>query len=71
MGRAALGQASSGTWLGAQGQKGWWRHARMTVAHVAAALNLAFGPLVSVTPHRTRLEDWQNATHMEPQMDDL
>lgn len=33
----------------------------MTVVHVAAALNLAFGPFISVTPCRTRLEDWQNA----------
>lgn len=56
-----LGKARSGTWLSVQGQKGWWHHAHMTVVHVAAALNLAFGPFISVTPCRTRLEDWQNA----------
>lgn len=36
----------------------------MPVVPDAAALNLALGPLVSVMPCKTELEDWQNAVHM-------
>jgi hypothetical protein len=58
------GNAEFGTQTSVQGQKGWWQQARITAVHVAA-LSLALGPLISVMPGRTGLEDSRMPPHVD------